>query len=127
MDSTRNATFNQLPASSPHLPKTTHNVLNKAQQFCRQAAPALLMLALVAFACQAQNLQGITTVTSNFLTWFRAFLGIVGVIAIVWGGARIMFSGDVGRGLTGIFSGIVGLFVAGYAQQIVTLFYSVNN
>jgi TrbC/VIRB2 pilin len=126
MDS-NNATLDTFPASSTHLPNPAHNVLKKAQRFCRQATPALLLLVFGGIACQAQALQGITTVTTNFLTWFRAFLGVVAVIAIVWGGARIMFSGDVGRGLTGIFSGIVGLFIAGYAQQIVTLFYSVNN
>jgi type IV secretory pathway VirB2 component (pilin) len=127
MDSIRNATSNTLPARLRKLPDTSHNVLSKAERICRHVAPALLLLIFGAIACEAQALQGITTVTSNFLTWFRAFLGIVAVIAIVWGGARIMFSGDVGRGLTGIFSGIVGLFIAGYAQQIVSLFYSVNN
>lgn len=94
----------------------------------RRAAPMVLLFAFgtLAFA-QGQGLDGITTVTTNFLTWFRAFLGIVGVIAIVWGGARIMFSGEVGRGLTGVFAGIVGLFIAGYAQQIVNLFYSTSS
>lgn len=122
-----NSTLDNFPAGSTYLPNLSNNVLKKAQRFCRQAAPAILMLAFGAIACQAQALQGITTVTTNFLTWFRAFLGIVAVIAIVWGGARIMFSGDIGRGLSGVFAGIVGLFIAGYAQQIVTLFYSVNN
>ena len=93
----------------------------------RQTAPLLLVLGCGALACQAQSLEGITTVTTNFLTWFRAFLGIVGVIAIVWGGAKIMFSGDIGRGLSGVFAGIVGLFIAGYAQQIVNLFYSTSS
>jgi hypothetical protein len=80
----------------------------KGQRILRQAMPALLVLTFGAPACQAQSLEGITTVTTNFLTWLRAFLGIVGVIAIVWGGARIMFSGDIGRGLAGVFAGIVG-------------------
>lgn len=127
MDSITNSSIHTLSAGSTYLPNPTDDVLNKAQRFCRQVAPAILMLAFGAIACQAQALQGITTVTTNFLTWFRAFLGIVAVIAIVWGGARIMFSGDIGRGLSGVFAGIVGLFIAGYAQQIVTLFYSVNN
>lgn len=123
MDQKEHINSNLIAARPSHLP----SLANKGQQVLRQAVPALLVLAFGALACQAQSLEGITTVTTNFLTWFRAFLGIVGVIAIVWGGARIMFSGDIGRGLAGVFAGIVGLFIAGYAQQIVNLFYSTTS
>jgi hypothetical protein len=112
-----------LAARPPHLP----SLRNFMQRAFRHLVPALAVFAFGAVACHAQSLDGITTVTTNFLTWFRAFLGIVGVIAIAWGGAKIMFSGEVGRGLVGVFAGIVGLFIAGYAQQIVTLFYSTSS
>ncbi len=123
MDQQELINSNRLAARSNHLP----SLANKGRQILRHAIPAVLVFAFGTLACHAQALDGITTVTTNFLTWFRAFLGIVGVIAIVWGGARIMFSGDIGRGLAGVFAGIVGLFIAGYAQQIVNLFYSTTS
>jgi TrbC/VIRB2 pilin len=108
-------------------PTRLPSLLNFLQRTSRPIFTAMAVFAFGAIACHAQSLDGITTVTTNFLTWFRAFLGVVGVIAIAWGGAKIMFSGEVGRGLVGVFAGIVGLFIAGYAQQIVSLFYSTSS
>ena len=79
MDQNEHINSNLIAARPNHLPSLAH----KGQRILQQATPALLVLVFGALACQAQSLEGITTVTTNFLTWFRPFLGIVCVIAIV--------------------------------------------
>jgi hypothetical protein len=81
----------------------------------------------LAVAAQAQtgSLDTITQVGTTFSTWLRAFAGILGVVAIVWGGINMYFS-DLGRGMAKIVAGIVGLIIAGYAQSIVNTFFTTN-
>ena len=85
----------------------------------------MLTLAIAAHA-QTGSLDTITSVGDTFATWLRAFAGILGVIAIVWGGINMYFS-DLGRGMSKVVAGIVGLIIAGYAQSIVNTFFTTSS
>jgi type IV secretory pathway VirB2 component (pilin) len=86
---------------------------------------AMLTLAIAAHA-QTGSLDTITSVGDTFATWLRAFAGILGVIAIVWGGINMYFS-DLGRGMSKVVAVIVGLIIAGYAQSIVNTFFTTSS
>mgnify|MGYP001181037470 CR=1 FL=1 len=87
---------------------------------------AALFVITVAAHAQTGSLDTITAVGSTFATWLRAFAGILGVVAIVWGGINMYFS-DLGRGMAKVVAGIVGLIIAGYAQSIVNTFFTTSS
>src|SRR6185312_16011672 len=103
------------------------SITRKARSVGRAAMPyAALFVITVAAHAQTGSLDTITAVGSTFATWLRAFAGILGVVAIVWGGINMYFS-DLGRGMAKVVAGIVGLIIAGYAQSIVNTFFTTSS
>jgi type IV secretory pathway VirB2 component (pilin) len=116
-------------AAARHIVTSIHRGKFKQRIFAdlKTSTPyaAMLVFAFVAHA-QTGSLDTITTVGNTFATWLRAFAGILGIIAIVWGGINMYFS-DLGRGMAKVVAGIVGLIVAGYAQSIVNTFFTTSS
>ena len=116
-------------AAARHIVTSIHRGKFKQRTLAafKTSTPFAAML-VFAFAAHAQtgSLDTITTVGNTFATWLRAFAGILGIIAIVWGGINMYFS-DLGRGMAKVVAGIVGLIVAGYAQSIVNTFFTTSS
>jgi type IV secretory pathway VirB2 component (pilin) len=103
------------------------SIARTARNAGRTALPYVALFAIaVAAHAQTGSLDTITAVGSTFATWLRAFAGILGVVAIVWGGINMYFS-DLGRGMAKVVAGIVGLIIAGYAQSIVNTFFTTSS
>lgn len=97
-----------------------------------QVPHLLTAVALVAFwsvsaYAQTTGLTQINNVATAFVTWLRGLGLALGLGAIVWGGISMMFTQDFGRALPKVLAGICGLIIAGYAQEIVNMFYTTTN
>lgn len=91
-----------------------------------------LMAAVFVLCCATANAQttGLTqinAVTTAFVTWLRGLGLALGLGAIVWGGINMMFTQDFSRGFPKVLAGICGLIIAGYAQEIVNMFYTTTS
>ena len=88
---------------------------------------ALIVFLGVAAQAQTTGLTQINNVATAFVTWLRGLGLALGLGAIVWGGISMMFTQDFGRALPKVLAGICGLIIAGYAQEIVNMFYTTTN
>lgn len=91
------------------------------------AATAMLVICCAAANAQSTGLTQINNVATQFVAWLRGLGLVVGLGAIVWGGMNMAFTQDFGRGFPKVLAGICGLVIAGYAQEIVNMFYTTTS
>lgn len=114
----------------------TYSVFSEIQRLAAPNGSRLrnyaLAIALLVMCCATANAQStgltqINNVATAFVTWLRGLGLALGLGAIVWGGINMMFTQDFGRGFPKVLAGICGLIIAGYAQEIVNMFYTTTN
>lgn len=88
---------------------------------------AMLVICCATANAQSTGLTQINNVATQFVAWLRGLGLVVGLGAIVWGGMNMAFTQDFSRGLPKVLAGICGLVIAGYAQEIVTMFYTTTS
>lgn len=90
-------------------------------------AAAMVVVCCATANAQSTGLTQINNVATQFVTWLRGLGLVVGLGAIVWGGLNMAFTQDFGRGFPKVLAGICGLVIAGYAQEIVAMFYTTTS
>jgi hypothetical protein len=108
------------------------SILTKTRRYWPQPrrigiAATMLIVCCATAGAQATGMTQINTVATNFVTWLRGLGLVLGLGAIVWGGINMAFSQDFGRAFPKVLAGICGLVIAGYAQEIVDMFYTTTS